>query len=75
MKHQLDVAESMKEARMDDVHDVRKIQSAIDVLGPAAFAAEKFPRARVAHQPFHWPFENHVPRLRQTAQNPNGVYA
>ena len=60
---------------MDDVHDVREIQRAVDALGPTAVAAEELACARVSQQSFHRLFEIHVPqRLRHNCVIPNGVY-
>jgi len=63
MQDQLDIAESMQQAGVHHVHQVREIQRAIGALGPAAIAAEEFSRAPVPQQSFHRLFEIHGHKL------------
>jgi hypothetical protein len=47
MQHQFDIAKSMQQARMHNVHQMRKVQGAVRALGPTAIAAKEFSRAGV----------------------------
>lgn len=58
---------------MDDVHEVREIQGAIDALGPAAVPAEEFSRAAVPQQAFHRFFEIHAVKIPEAEEKTNGV--
>jgi hypothetical protein len=49
----------MQETGVDDVHHMRKIESPVGALGPAAVAAEELPRAAVPQQSFNRILEIH----------------
>ena len=74
MQHQLDIAQAVQQAGVDNVHHVREIQRAIGAFGPSALAAEEFSRARVSYQSFHRLFENHAQKVTHKLLIPNRVY-
>ena len=64
----------MQQTRMNDMHNMGKMQRPIDTLGPAAIAAEEFSRARISHESFDWLFEIHAQKLAYIWLSPNRVY-
>lgn len=58
---------------MNDMHQMREVESPVGAPGPAAVAAEELAGAAVTQQPFHRILEIHRFSLPQNERNKNGV--
>jgi hypothetical protein len=68
MQHQLRVFQSMQKTGMDDMHQMRKIESPVGALGPPSVAAEELASAAVPQKSFNRILEIHdlnIPKMRK----------
>jgi hypothetical protein len=73
VQDQLNVLQPVQEAGVNDVHQMREIESAVDALCPATVATEELAGAAVSQEPFDWSLKIHDLSFPESEPNRNGV--